>query len=340
MVVQVTRWVRAIAGAYARPLVLGAAAGGAVVATLSFPLALWFRLFELVNFFRPEVFGIALLAFAVTFPFADRTHRMLMAAMVMANLLLVVAPAALFTHGHSGGRCATASAEGDSGGLHLLSLNLLDDNPRYEKVIDLMRAERPDVIVLQELSEQWRMPLAALNEEWPYQAGKEVGNRALVVFSRWPLGPAADLVSYRAPRKKTQALVLPLRAPRGPVTLVAIHATSPRDDGLWATRNAMFTELAALLGGGRSRTVALGDWNTARWSPVFQWFMIRTALREAEARLLPPSTRFFAGFGLGTLLGSPVDHVAASDDMEITCFRLGPRVGSDHLPLVAEVRLR
>jgi endonuclease/exonuclease/phosphatase (EEP) superfamily protein YafD len=38
-------------------------------------------------------------------------------------------------------------------------------------------------------------------------------------------------------------------------------------------------------------------------------------------------------------LGSPVDHVAVSPDVAVLRYGVGADIGSDHLPVIVEVRL-
>jgi endonuclease/exonuclease/phosphatase (EEP) superfamily protein YafD len=35
----------------------------------------------------------------------------------------------------------------------------------------------------------------------------------------------------------------------------------------------------------------------------------------------------------------PIDHFLVSEDVAVTRFETGPRVGSDHLPIVADIRI-
>jgi hypothetical protein len=37
--------------------------------------------------------------------------------------------------------------------------------------------------------------------------------------------------------------------------------------------------------------------------------------------------------------GAPVDHILVSRNIEVKHFEVGPDIGSDHLPLIADLRL-
>ena len=102
-------------------------------------------------------------------------------------------------------------------------------------------------------------------------------------------------------------------------------------------KDAMNIELSALAvevgGTGGSRIVA-GDLNCTDGSPFFADFLRETHLRDSRQ-----------GFGregswpswLPSPLRIAIDHAFVSDDLAVVARRLGPKIGSDHLPLIFEL---
>jgi endonuclease/exonuclease/phosphatase family metal-dependent hydrolase len=80
----------------------------------------------------------------------------------------------------------------------------------------------------------------------------------------------------------------------------------------------------------------IGDLNMTSDSPVFQNFLRETGLRDTRA-----------GFGIQAtwptnvpVLWIAIDHCLVSDKVLVHDRRVGPGVGSDHLPLTVDVSVR
>jgi endonuclease/exonuclease/phosphatase (EEP) superfamily protein YafD len=75
----------------------------------------------------------------------------------------------------------------------------------------------------------------------------------------------------------------------------------------------------------------MGDFNSASWSSVQQAFRAATGL-DNRGHYLPswPSWTW-------PVLRLPIDQVFARGGARVTEMRLGPSVGSDHLPIEAEI---
>ena len=77
--------------------------------------------------------------------------------------------------------------------------------------------------------------------------------------------------------------------------------------------------------------VVIGDLNTTPWSRLFARLVERTGLCDSRA-----------GFGIQASFPSdmaflriPIDHLLASCAVGVRARRIGPQVGSDHLPVIA-----
>ena len=81
-----------------------------------------------------------------------------------------------------------------------------------------------------------------------------------------------------------------------------------------------------------------GDWNTPVWSPAYASTLSRAGLQASERSLWPAATRIFASVA-GINIGTPIDHIAVSKGIGVADFFAGPGFGSDHLPVVADLKL-
>jgi endonuclease/exonuclease/phosphatase (EEP) superfamily protein YafD len=90
----------------------------------------------------------------------------------------------------------------------------------------------------------------------------------------------------------------------------------------------------------------MGDLNITMWSPYYRRFVSKTGLwntRQGSGILptwRPVKIRFWRlPSALSWLLALPIDHCLVSPAIAVPQIRPGPDVGSDHLPLIVDLRL-
>jgi endonuclease/exonuclease/phosphatase (EEP) superfamily protein YafD len=115
------------------------------------------------------------------------------------------------------------------------------------------------------------------------------------------------------------------------ITLVAIHPTNPLRISRAHRIPTEFESVAALCRGAPDDLILIGDCNAAGWSHYLQ-DLEREAGLTNDRRLrpswpvwLPPQVRL------------PLDHVWVRGRVALLRAGLGPKFGSDHLPLIAEI---
>lgn len=212
--------------------------------------------------------------------------------------------------------------------LRLVSVNVLVDNRNYEALEHLLTIENPDVIGLIEYTPTWQARLSWLAHRYPYRFEAPDGPQGLALWSRVPFH-AARLERHIS--GGWPCVHARLEFAGRDVGLWLVHPSSP----VRRMRQGGFPELVALsehvaTEGGTQ--ILFGDLNTTSGSPLFADFLTRTGLRDTRL-----------GFGLqgSWPSGSPyriaIDHALVSPDLAVTSRRLGPDVGSDHLPVVLDL---
>ncbi|MDX2482774.1 MAG: endonuclease/exonuclease/phosphatase family protein [Pseudodonghicola sp.] len=203
--------------------------------------------------------------------------------------------------------------------LTIYQKNLLFNRPDPKPLVADILARSPDIVTLQEVSEQNRPVLEALRQEYPYQQYcdyRAVGGPA--VLSRWPAVPGSALCAYGLS-------ALQVETPAGPVWVVALHLRWPWPYGQAAQLDGLEPVLSALSG----PKVIGGDFNSVAWSHavtrVARASGTRRVGREAVSFALP-----YGGFGVG------IDHVLASGAQPGT-IQVLERLGSDHRGVLAQV---
>ena len=220
--------------------------------------------------------------------------------------------------------------------LRVATANVLDRNPTPEKVLDFVRGSGADLVVLVDAhGERWRPVLAAVGELYPYRAPEDWREGGpVLLFSREPVLAAAVVPPGPAPRP---FLVARLATVAGTALVVGVHPTSPSPTEAVDTRvrNLELGRIAVAIEGLAGPVIVAGDFNTSPWSPRFRDLLAATGLRDAGRGQGWVGT-WPAWFRPALV---PIDHVLVKGPVAVADLRRGPFVGSDHYPLVADLRL-
>jgi endonuclease/exonuclease/phosphatase (EEP) superfamily protein YafD len=220
--------------------------------------------------------------------------------------------------------------------IHAVSANVLRSNQEYGKFIEYIRASRPDLFLVLEVDEIWLTELAPLHKDYPYfisHPGR--GAFGIGLFSRVPIEDYEIIESAVAGVPMIRAtLVFGDR----PLSFFGAHPLPPVRSDTAALRNGQLEEIAALTAPLANPRLLLGDLNVTSWSPHFTDLLKRTGLRDGRRGFGIQPT--WPGLpGAAGLTQIPIDHTLVSDDVEVVVRRVGPDVGSDHLPVEIEFRI-
>jgi endonuclease/exonuclease/phosphatase family metal-dependent hydrolase len=117
-----------------------------------------------------------------------------------------------------------------------------------------------------------------------------------------------------------------------PLRIWLVHPPNPLSRLGRARGGDEINALAERIGSSDGDRLVFGDMNRTDGSPYFGDFLRKTGLRDSRL-----------GFGRQASwpAWSPykiaIDHAFVSTDLAVTSRRLGPAIGSDHLPLVIEL---
>ncbi|MHB2265875.1 endonuclease/exonuclease/phosphatase family protein [Aliihoeflea sp. PC F10.4] len=214
----------------------------------------------------------------------------------------------------------------------LFHLNLRYDSERPDLVLSAIGEQRPDVVTLTEVSENWRGWLRVLEGTYPYQIVCPPPSRigGVAILSRRPLvSDPAEACGDRGSYARVDIDFAGRQA-----SVAALHLGWPWPFG--QDRHLPFVEEAVST---LDDTALLaGDFNAVPWS--------RTVRRVAEAGGLD----ILRGIGATYLdrrlpsswlqwIGLPIDHVLVKGGVEVRSAKTLAPVGSDHLPILVEFSL-
>jgi len=246
------------------------------------------------------------------------------AGLALAGLAFVAAAALMAPEFlRATGPTAPANAPGQ---IKLVELNVWRENPDLDRLAEWLAAEDPDFIVLDESS-------AALRELIVRRLGRGgVAGYAssLMIFARGPylqmdrppIGPGSHLTFVNATYPSAS----------GPLELVAAHTDWPTSS-LQGAQSAALAGVVAKLP--RRRMILAGDFNSTPWSFRRQTDDATFGLiRRDRALATWPAGHAGPWRGWAPVPFLPLDHIYAGPGWATVAVRRGPRVGSDHYPLV------
>jgi len=215
--------------------------------------------------------------------------------------------------------------------VRLAIVNVRTSNPRADLVIDWLQRADPDVALLMEINERWLTQLGPLRAAYPHQVCEpRDDNFGIGLFSRLPLrtGRADEIGEAGVPSVEAE-----LQVGNAVFSVIGTHALPPSTAANARFRNEQFQALAARVRQQTLPVILCGDLNVTPWSPWFADLLRESGLRNsAQGRGLFGSWPAWLPWGR-----IPLDHCLVSAQIGVRDRRLGPRVGSDHLPVLVDL---
>jgi endonuclease/exonuclease/phosphatase family metal-dependent hydrolase len=238
-------------------------------------------------------------------------------------------------------RRPVSERDGESGTVRIMTWNIhgaFGRNPRFDlaRVTALIRRWDPDIVALQEVDS--RRALAGAADPFEYLTGavghhgigaksltSKDGDYGQMLISRWPLH-AHEICDISFPeREPRRAIRAEVTTPAGPLTVIATHL------GLSIRERRSQARVLTKLAAGEGPTVVAGDFNDWFWPGSVRAVLARVLGGRTHDRTFPSR---FPMFRFDRIYCRPREALVRSFiDKEA-------RALSDHLPVIADVRLR
>lgn len=239
----------------------------------------------------------------------------------------------------------TVQSGNNTNQLKILSSNINIQNQNYDKVVSFIRQEQPDIAVILENTEAWIKPLDSLKDILPYSIfdANPPGSIGIAVYSKLPLKNAS--VNFFG-LQKNPSIVANVNLNGQDISLIAIHPPPPKPGGLFEERNKQLEETSKYIKSLSNPVIMIGDFNTTMWSQYYKKFVSDTGLRNASQGFgIIPTWPREAAYSVYSrlpspilwLLSIPIDQCLISPEIQVLKIRSGVNVGSDHLPLIADL---
>jgi endonuclease/exonuclease/phosphatase (EEP) superfamily protein YafD len=286
-----------------------------------------------VNNFRPFILAGAgaLLAAAA----ALRVRRLVWAGAALAGLNAVLFGLPLVWSAAPAERPAVAQAHAGSGkrDIKIVTFNMAFGDAKA--VARFILQEDPDIVVLQEAGAAQANALrAALNQRYPHSRACSAQRRcAAAIFAKRAWTAAGhDYWTGAAPEMIWAQFDDP---ELGRLRVVGVHLHLPfRAEQQTRQIDRLIAERAAFAG----PALIAGDFNMTPWSYRLQRLLASADLRRHATFLRSWPTDSYPQLRLPAP-AFLIDHVLGTPDITSVSIRTGPNLGSDHLPVVATVRL-
>ncbi len=231
----------------------------------------------------------------------------------------------------------------------LMSLNLERFEYDDTRLMAVINNTQPDLVLFQETGAATPRLQALLADTYTHAIVPPDGHDSdLTVFSKLPLSDVQQQRIQSIPLsygKLNAYIEFTVETAQTPIKVYAVHPTSPHIPSKLLARTTYLETIAAKVA---QRTndpdnsvpvIVAGDWNTSPWSKSFPSLLEEMSLTTRFERGFPRNTRYFFAPELADLAGSQVDHIAVSAPLSLSSVKVAADVGSDHLPLIANVDL-
>ena len=219
----------------------------------------------------------------------------------------------------------------DGPAIRIATFNVLSSNRRHADTVNWIEEARPDVVFLPEYTPRWSDGLRVLRKNHPHVIEHfEGGNFGFALYSKLPL-LSHEVVSCG--ELELPYLKATLAGPRGTFTFFGAHPIPPMGSRNAADRDRYLKDLADAVAAEPLPAIVAGDLNATPWSRGMAPLQ-KAGLIDAAAGQFPKATwkRDLP------LVAIPIDHILfRGPGTGARGFLMGPNLGSDHRPLLAEI---
>lgn len=276
----------------------------------------FYWIFDLFNHFRPNAFIASVIFCGLTF-FFDRKHLTLAVTVTCLNAgLLIYALWAFDTVADLG------PPNEDNSSVQIVSSNVLALNKKYEKALEVLTKDDPDIIALTEVTDAWVAGLSALDEVYPYTVKHpRPDSFGMAIYSKRPFNADIKRASGRR------------NAPLGVLEfldfdLIVAHPLPPVSAS-HASDNRIYIDTVGKLASLSDKPVIVaGDLNSSIWANSLK------PLRESNLERVPLGLFSYTWPIRLAVIGVQIDHffahgITGADGQVLS------GIGSDHYPIQA-----
>ncbi|HEY4259566.1 MAG TPA: endonuclease/exonuclease/phosphatase family protein [Schlesneria sp.] len=294
---------------------------GLLLATVAGSLGAWYWLLDLCSHFRCYYFGFAVLCLIGVWRRKQSNWKWCLAFVLIWNggLIAPYLPT------------STSETTGQVTPISIVSLNVHTKNQNKKAVVEYLRKQKPDLIVVMEIDVDWAVELKQLDDLYTHRLmNPRPDNFGIGLMSMWPLSRprVMDFADNDLP-----SIVATIQHDSSPLQIIATHPLPPIGSSRAAERDQQLSKVALFAKSSTIPCVVAGDFNATPWSAAFREFASLSGLKDsALGRGVQASWNARAWF-----MRIPIDHVFVPKEAIVVHRAIGPDVGSDHFPVEATI---
>jgi endonuclease/exonuclease/phosphatase (EEP) superfamily protein YafD len=231
-----------------------------------------------------------------------------------------------------GGDAQAALTTGNT--FKVYSANIYKSNHDLARLGRELKDKDPDIVVLIEVKDAHMEQLRSAVRRYPFSIVNtsycECGI-GMVLLSKFPV---LDYHLTKLSEHGNAIIEAVLDIKRKPVKFYGVHAQRPGTKN-FNERKEQFVMLASQISKQTLPVIVAGDLNSTPITPLFQKLINISGLRDSRAGFgwQPSWPSYFPLFWI------PIDHVLISPEVHVHKRATGPRIGSDHYPVLAELSI-
>jgi endonuclease/exonuclease/phosphatase (EEP) superfamily protein YafD len=224
---------------------------------------------------------------------------------------------------------AALNSSSSPNSLSILIANVLQPNQEAGRLLNLINAKAPDLVLLLEVNRRWLRDLKSLEATYQFQLKEPLENLyGIALYSRLPFQSATIryLVEKDVPSVYAK---LRLRSKQS-IEIFGLHPKPPRPDtGATTKRDGELIMVAKKVSKQTTPIIVMGDLNDVAWSHTTRLFqrlsgLIDPRVGRGHLPTFPVNYPFFR---------FPLDHLFHSPSFRLNAVERLPSIGSDHFPL-------
>ena len=216
----------------------------------------------------------------------------------------------------------------------ILSFNVLTSNIEHKKFIEFVNDINPDFILLLEVDKQWMNAVEPIKKLYSSSVERvRPDNFGIAFLSKYPISTSRIISfgDYDIP-----STIANLKFDEKKLTIIGTHTLPPISKTYWSDRNRHLIALKKKMDEYDDQgLIAAGDLNVTPWSEHGSQFSGKGGYLNIYDMLFNPSwpSKFYP-------FGIPIDFIMYNSYVEKVNYRVGNDLGSDHLPVILEFKLK
>lgn len=304
------------------------AAGAAVVAILCLGGAVSAGM-DMLTHFVPFLLLAAVLALVLTLAFGGGAEP---TALLLATVATAICAGLMAPEAFAALTAPRAPPQGQT--IKVIQWNLWSYNSDPQRSARWLAAQDADVVILEEVTGRAGAVPALVAEVYPFRTPCNQGHPCTTyILSKLPPAAAGD---YPSPDDMGRHSGAWARFGEGPGTfaVVGLHHLWPAPPGPQQAQTRVSAGYLAAFD--RASLIVGGDFNSAPWSFALRRQDALFGLERRSRMLFSWPLKAYSRYRIPSPFPlMPIDHVYAGSDWKTVSIAKGPRVGSDHTPIIA-----